>query len=78
MFNVLDIRDQALNFVPHPPTLEPLMENMQCMQAASPERDTNPEHILKILQRKVGSQSAVPRRKPSSQSLPVKLGLRGP
>ena len=24
MFNVLDIRDQALNFVPHPPTLETL------------------------------------------------------
>ena len=24
MFNVLDIRDQALNFVPHPPTMETL------------------------------------------------------
>ena len=50
MFNVLDIRDQALNVVPHPPTLETInVESMQCMQAASSGRDSNPEHILKIL-----------------------------
>ena len=49
MFNVLDIRDQALNVVPTLPHWKLLMESMQCMQAASSGRDSNPEHILKIL-----------------------------
>ena len=48
------------------------------MQAASLERDTNPENILKFLQRKVGSQSTVPRWNPSSQSRLMKLGRCGP